>query len=142
MTPSFLIHEPPLQVSPTLAREIGLHEAVVLQQIHYWLNLEFSRCVIDGDYWVRYIPQHWERQFAFWDPKTLRRTIRNLKKRGLVIFCRSRNVEKDRYCGINYRILRKTITSSRSKRYSFLPAYDHANFDAIHDGEELGGNNE
>ena len=32
-----LIDEPPLQVLPSLAREIGLNEAIMLQQIHYWL---------------------------------------------------------------------------------------------------------
>ena len=34
---SLLISEPPLQVLPSLAVKIGLNEAIVLQQIHYWL---------------------------------------------------------------------------------------------------------
>ena len=33
-----LINENPLQVLPTLAVKIGLNEAMILQQMHYWLN--------------------------------------------------------------------------------------------------------
>ena len=33
-----LIDEPPLQVLPSLALKIGLNEAIILQQVHYWLN--------------------------------------------------------------------------------------------------------
>ncbi|HDE3362621.1 TPA: DnaD domain protein, partial [Staphylococcus aureus] len=33
-----LIDDYPIQVLPKLAELIGLNEAIVLQQIHYWLN--------------------------------------------------------------------------------------------------------
>lgn len=33
-----LIEEPPLQVLPSLAVTIGLNEAIIIQQIHYWLR--------------------------------------------------------------------------------------------------------
>lgn len=33
-----LINEQPLLVLPSLACEIGLNEALMLQQIHYWMN--------------------------------------------------------------------------------------------------------
>ncbi len=36
MTTSLAPH--PLLIPPALAKEIGLHEAVILQQIHYWLE--------------------------------------------------------------------------------------------------------
>ena len=65
MTSQLLINEPPLQILPTLAKELGLNEAIVLQQIHYWLNLQFSRCLFDDQYWVRYTSKQWERQFSF-----------------------------------------------------------------------------
>ena len=31
-----LYNEPPLTVSPSLAAAVGLNEAIVLQQVHYW----------------------------------------------------------------------------------------------------------
>ena len=33
-----IIDDRPLMVLPKLATAIGLNEAIVLQQIHYWLN--------------------------------------------------------------------------------------------------------
>ena len=32
-----LIYDNPIMILPTLAQKIGLNEAVILQQIHYWL---------------------------------------------------------------------------------------------------------
>ncbi|SDN86290.1 hypothetical protein SAMN05443253_12225 [Bacillus sp. OK048] len=34
-----LINEGPVKIIPSLATKIGLNEAVVLQQIHYWLGI-------------------------------------------------------------------------------------------------------
>ena len=48
MTTSLAPH--PLLIPPALAKEIGLHEAVILQQIHYWL--EKSNHLINGCLWI------------------------------------------------------------------------------------------
>ena len=32
-----LIHDKPIMILPSLAQKIGLNEAIILQQIHYWL---------------------------------------------------------------------------------------------------------
>lgn len=34
-----LINEPPLQVLPSFAQNIGLHEVIILQQVHYWVDM-------------------------------------------------------------------------------------------------------
>ncbi|WLF74824.1 hypothetical protein Q3V38_08385 [Limosilactobacillus fermentum] len=47
---SLLIEEPPLQVLPSLAKSIGLNEAIVLQQIHYWIRK--SNNLKDGHKWI------------------------------------------------------------------------------------------
>lgn len=36
---SILYDEKPLVISPKLARTIGLNEAIIVQQIHYWLQV-------------------------------------------------------------------------------------------------------
>ncbi|WP_249366800.1 hypothetical protein [Neobacillus rhizophilus] len=41
-----LINENPVMIIPSLAVKIGLNEAVILQQIHYWVH--GSRHVIEG----------------------------------------------------------------------------------------------
>lgn len=132
MSSQFLINEPPLQVLPTLAREIGLNEAIVLQQIHYWLNLQFSRHLFEDHYWVRYSPKQWERQFSFWDKKTLRRTIKNLERLEVVIV-EANKPGKTKYYTIDYGTLEQVTSPSESQSASLrsAPTHEHANFDAI-----------
>ena len=80
-----LINEPPLQVLPTLARLIGLNEAIVLQQIHYWLSAPNSGKEINGRRWVRNSLPHWhEQNFPFWSFNTVRRTFKRLIVMGLL----------------------------------------------------------
>ncbi|WP_156967307.1 hypothetical protein [Ureibacillus sinduriensis] len=45
-----LIDESPLLILPTLARKVGLNEAIILQQIHYWNQR--SRNIREGHTWV------------------------------------------------------------------------------------------
>jgi hypothetical protein len=77
-----LIDEPPLQVLPSLAARIGLNEALVLQQLHYWLNK--SKNVRDDRRWFYNSIEDWRVQFPFWSASTIRRTFTSLEKRGLV----------------------------------------------------------
>ena len=46
-----LIEDRPLMVLPRLAVAIGLHEAVFLQQLHYWLRSS-KTLEADGHKWV------------------------------------------------------------------------------------------
>lgn len=133
MTTQLLINEPPLQVSPTLAIELGLKEAIVLQQIHYWLNFQPSRHFIDGNYWVRYMPEQWEYHFSFWDQKTLCNSIRSLERQGVLASYETGDSNKTKYYSINYWVLSKVAPSTKSQfESSSLPqAYERANFDTI-----------
>lgn len=78
MSSRLLIHEPPLQVLPSLAKRIGLNEALVLQQIHYLAGRS-------GDGWVRRSLEDWHRVFGFWSLRTLQSVITNLRKTGLLL---------------------------------------------------------
>ena len=74
-----LIAEPPLQVLPTLARLIGLNEAVVLQQLHY----HGVRSRDDG--WVQRSIVDWRHEdFRFWSLRTLKRAFSGLREKGLI----------------------------------------------------------
>ena len=75
MTSQLLINEPPLQVLPTLARIIGLNEAIVLQQVHYWLHPQFNKSFFRDCHWVYNTYVNWHKQFPFFSERTLRRTF-------------------------------------------------------------------
>jgi hypothetical protein len=78
-----LLDEPPLLVRPALAVEVGLNEALILQQLHYWLQ---RSCVErDGHRWVWNSYEDWQRQFPFWHRDTIKRAFLTLRRRGLVI---------------------------------------------------------
>ncbi|WP_288500898.1 helix-turn-helix domain-containing protein [uncultured Erwinia sp.] len=100
-----LINENPLQVLPSLACAIGLNEAVVLQQIHYWMAS--SQHVHDGRRWVYNSVPSWQKQFPFWSESTVKRALLSLEKQGMVI---SGNYNRDprdhsKWYSINYEAL-------------------------------------
>lgn len=87
-----LINEPPLQVLPTLAVQIGLNEAIVLQQVHYWISNPKIGKSYDGRRWVRNSVKDWQAEnFPFWSIDTIKRTIDSLKKMGVILSTKKLN---------------------------------------------------
>lgn len=80
-----LINENPLQVLPTLAVKIGLTEALILQQMHYWLNADHNKNYLRGRHWVYNSYDEWHKQFPFWSKETIKRTIYSLERQKLVV---------------------------------------------------------
>ncbi|WP_052712133.1 DnaD domain-containing protein [Domibacillus indicus] len=76
-------NERPLLILPELAAEIGLNEAVILQQIHYWILKR--KHVIEGKSWVYNTYEDWQKQFPFWSAATIARTLQRLEKQGLIL---------------------------------------------------------
>lgn len=100
-----LIDDYPIQVLPKLATEIGLNEAIILQQIHYWLNK--SDYYYDGKKWIYNSYKEWQKQFPFWSNATIRRTISSLEKQNL-LFTGNFNktgFDKTKWYSINYEAL-------------------------------------
>jgi hypothetical protein len=87
-----LISEPPLQVLPSLAVKLGLGEAIMLQQIHYWLGR--SSNVRDGRRWVYNTAVEWQEQFPFWSVSTVRRILASLRAQGVLVATDSYNAMK------------------------------------------------
>jgi hypothetical protein len=100
-----LINEYPLQVLPRLAVAIGLNEAIVVQQIHYWL--ERSSIEKNGYKWVYNTVQQWQEQFPFWSADTVRRTLAALKESRLLVGERLADnaFDKTLYYRIDYDVL-------------------------------------
>ena len=89
MLHKYLLDEPPLVVLPSLAKRIGLNEAIVIQQIHYWLtNAREAKRTYNfrqGRWWVYHSYPEWGVTFPFWSEPTIKRTFLGLEKTGLVI---------------------------------------------------------
>ena len=71
-----------------LAKAIGLNEAIVLNQLHYWIekNKRAGNNFHDGRYWVYNSYEDWqENDFEYWSVDTIKRTFTKLEKMGLVI---------------------------------------------------------
>ena len=81
---------------PELAAVIGLNEAIVLNQIHYWIEKNRGDALHyrDGRTWTFNTYKEWQEQFPFWSKNTIIRTIERLEKSGLVI---SANYNKHKY---------------------------------------------
>ncbi|WP_409274836.1 conserved phage C-terminal domain-containing protein [Neobacillus sp. SCS-31] len=78
-----LIEEQPLMVIKSLALKIGLNEAIVLQQVHYWLKKKTH--MINGRSWVYNTYKEWQEQIPFWSESTMKRVFKTLEELGYII---------------------------------------------------------
>jgi hypothetical protein len=98
-----LLPEDPLIVLPTLAQVIGLNEAIILQQIHYWLLSAPHEH--DGRRWIYNSYPKWRQQFPFWSEDIIRRTINRLEQRGLLLSTSAYNrltIDRTKWYTIDY----------------------------------------
>ncbi|MCR0868977.1 DnaD domain protein [Staphylococcus aureus] len=118
-----LIDDYPIQVLPKLAELIGLNEAIILQQMHYWLNN--SKHKYDGKTWIFNSYPEWQKQFPFWSLITIKRTIYSLEKQNLLLIgnYNKAKFDKTKWYTINYQTIEGMIrpsyqndTTSVSKR--------------------------
>lgn len=111
----------PLIINPTLAELIGLNEAVVLQQIHYWTekNRIDGRNLQDGFYWTYNSIDTWhQEQFKFWSLNTLKRTFTSLESKQLLVVANYNKDPRDRtkWYRINHEQLEKYMYSDNSSK--------------------------
>ena len=102
-----LIKESPLQVLPSLVMQVGLNEAILLQQLHF--RLLISTNLRDGHKWVYKTYDEWKNEeFPFWSIDTIKRTIRRLEESGYLISTASYNrmkMDKTKWYRIDYKKL-------------------------------------
>lgn len=85
MKAKWLFDEHPILVDKELASVIGLNEAIVLQQLNYWLHSKSAK-QIDGRLWIYNTYDNWKKDnFPFWSRNTIRRALNSCIKKGLVI---------------------------------------------------------
>lgn len=82
---NLVIDESPIVFQPTLAKLIGLHEAIVLQTLKYWCGNKKSGRVVDDERWIFNTLEQWrEFSFPFWCSRTIGEIFRTLEAMGLV----------------------------------------------------------
>lgn len=124
-----LTDENPLIILPYLAKEIGLYEAIILQQIHYWVLQE--RQFKDGKYWYYSSIRNWQIQFPFLSKRTLQRAFAKLKDRGLIITGRYNKMKADKtlWYSIDYEkletIINKINIDSANLTPCIVPKWNH-----------------
>lgn len=106
-----LLNSRPLVIIPELATLIGLNEAIIIQQLHYWLeiNKKTNKNLIEGRYWTYNTYEDWQNQFPFWSISTIKRTITRLKEAGFIITGNFNQMKLDRtvWYSIDYDQLKK-----------------------------------
>lgn len=117
-TELFISERDTLIVRKELACLIGLNEAIVLNQIHYWLekNREKDKNFIDGRIWVFNTYQEWKNDnFPFWSVETVKRTFSKLEKDGILISANYNKMAIDRtkWYSINYEKLQEILKNQR-----------------------------
>lgn len=77
--------ETPIMFQPSLAKLVGLHEAIVLQTLRFWCSNKRSGKLIDGERWIYNSAAEWrELSFPFWSTKTIGDIFLTLERMGLV----------------------------------------------------------
>ena len=69
-----LIDEAPVYFAKTLAKYIGLEKAIILQQVHFWIeiNKQEEKNYYEDRYWVYSSFEQWvERDFTWWGKRKL-----------------------------------------------------------------------
>ncbi|WP_340615184.1 conserved phage C-terminal domain-containing protein [Xenorhabdus thailandensis] len=99
-----LLKSRPLVVIPELAMRLGLNEAIILQQIQYWLTETSSGIEVNGCRWIYNTVEKWQAQFPFFSESTIKRALSNLKKLGVLRIEQINKSSHDRtnYYAINY----------------------------------------
>jgi hypothetical protein len=90
-----LVDESPLLVLPTLAQRLGLQGAIVVQQLHYWIEQPGAH-TREGHRWVYNSYQGWQRQFSFWTVPTVKRIFLHLERQGVILSAQFRKGAWDR----------------------------------------------
>lgn len=102
---SILFTRKPIVINAELAERIGLNQAIVLQQLNYWITGTSSGEEFEGRKWVYNTFEAWQAEnFPFWSVDTVKRTFTQLKKAGLIDVEQLRKSQHDHtnFYTINY----------------------------------------
>ena len=117
----YLFDEQPIIANKTLAREIGLNEALILQQINYWIeiNKKSGNNYYNGRYWTYNSIRAWqENDFDYMSVDTVKRTFAKLEKAGFLLVGNYNKDPRDKtkWYTINTEKLEELYTEIQNKK--------------------------
>ncbi|AMH00922.1 transcriptional regulator [Serratia liquefaciens] len=101
---SLLLPSRPIVVIPELAMRVGLNEAMLLQQVHYWATETTSGIEHDGRRWVYNTIAEWMEQFPFLSESSIKRAFASLKAQEIIYVEKLSSDPRDKtnFYAINY----------------------------------------
>lgn len=107
-----------LVLDKDLACILGLNEALVLEQINYWLemNKKNNRNFHEGRYWTYNTIKDWQKEFPFWSESTIKRIFKRLRDMEIIIVDNFNVYQMDRtlWYSIDYEKLEEITSVSIS----------------------------
>jgi len=108
--------ETPLLVNPVLIPIFGVREALFMQQIHYWceINKTKDNNLKEGHYWTYNTDEDWSKELTF-SAKTIFNMRRKLKKKNVLVtgnFNRA-NFDKTIWYRLNYEKIEEIIQQNQ-----------------------------
>jgi len=93
-----LFDSPPLVLQKELVCMVGINEAVILQQIHYWceVNRKAGRNFHDGRYWTYNTFDKWSEEFPWLSKRHIQNLFAKLEKDGYLISGNYNQMKMDR----------------------------------------------
>lgn len=76
---SLLIDENPLYVSPTLAKVLGLNEAMILQKLNELMYTGDNIVICSGRRWIKCTLTEWGKHLPFLSETTIKRAFHHLR---------------------------------------------------------------
>lgn len=117
-----LLDEPPIVVSPTLAKLIGINHAIVLQQLHFLLNITQKAKnrynFVDGKWYVYNTIVQWQSEYFVWlSKRTVQQVFIDLETDGFISSIQSVKHKSDRtkWYTIDYEAWREYCTTMTQK---------------------------
>ena len=113
-----LFDEQPIVIDRKLAKAIGLKEAIVVQQIHYWVvtNQKAGRNFRDGRYWTYNSYPKWTEELGLWCERTVKSIFSSLEKSGILISgnYNKSGMDQTKWYTIDYEVLSRACGESPS----------------------------
>lgn len=112
---NYLFNEHPIVIDKDIAVVIGLNEAIILQQMQYWIKK--SNKIIDGKSWIYNSVTEWKKQFPFFSDSTITRAIKKLEDRKIVSVgnYNKNGMDRTKWYSINYETLNNLMTNAFSQ---------------------------
>ena len=115
-----LYTQEPIVINPVAAEVLGVNEAIIVQQVHYWLNINEKAKInfYNGRYWTYNTYENWQKtNFRFFSERTLKRIFKKLEEKEILIKDNFNKTKYDRtlWITINYEKLDELMTEYEEK---------------------------